>query len=445
MGLLLDFILVFILIIISGVFAAAELALASLRDSQITELENEGTKRGLKVAKIARKPDRFLSSSQIGITLISFFSATFGAATMSPYVAPLFVDLGLSETVSDSVTLVVLTIVISYLSLVFGELVPKLLALQKTKKVSLVLAGPLDAFSVAMTPFIWFLSKSTNAVYRLMGGNPNDKSDSEISEDELQTIVEEHGTLNAGEKQILSDVLDAADQTVSEVMQPRGDVDFIKADMKISDAQKYIHDRPYSRFPVIGEDFDDVLGFVHVRDVLDLPKTKAKELTVGEIVREILKFPGTNQLLPCLTAMRAKGIHIAIILDEFGGTDGICTLEDIIEELVGDIQDEYDLKENPEVIAKAVGDFSIDAGISLQDFEDATGITLPDGHYETVGGYVLSELGRVAKIKDCVFIDDVSKLIVTKIDGERVMRVELKIEPKPKTDGEEDKDDETSN
>ncbi|GHT81315.1 hemolysin [Actinomycetota bacterium] len=429
--LLTDLGLVFVLILLSGVFVAAEFALMQLRESQLLILE-EKSKTGKKVAKVARDPDIFLSATQIGVTFVGFFSASYGAETLRQYLTPILVSIGLPEHLADSLSFVVLILFISYLSLVFGELLPKKVAIQNSVKVSMLTAPTLDVFALLMKPLIWLMSATANGVYRLFGGNPN-KGGSEISEEELHNIVEHHEALEGAEREILSGVMEASDRSISEVMRPRSSVEFIEGAMSLNDAKDFIRERPYSRFPVIGEDFDDVLGFVHVRDIFDVT-TNSAALTVRDVTRNILKFPGTNRLFGSMKQMRDKGVHIAIVLDEYGGTDGICTLEDIIEEMIGDIHDEYDLKENPEVRAFKDGSYSIDGEMSLSDLEHETGIELKDGPYETVAGYILAQLGQVATVGDTITVvkehneepDDVWQFAVSKVDKMRITRVKIK-------------------
>ena len=433
---LLDFLLVLALILVGGVFAASELALVSLRDSQL-EVLAEKSKRGAKVARVARNPNRFLSAAQIGVTFVGFFSASLGAETIKPYITPYLKDWGMSEGVASGVALVGLTIVISFISIVVGELVPKRLAMQRSESISLVMAPILDVFATVMHPVIWILSKCADGLVRVLGGDLSAKS-IDISEEELHNIVQGHETLDDSEREILTDVMAASQRSISEVMTPRTDVSFLEGDMKLTQAASFVREMPYSRFPVIGDGFDDVLGFVHVRDLLDHGAHKGAS-TVRDVVRSVLKFPGTNQLFPSLKQMRDKGIHIAIVLDEYGGTDGICTLEDIIEEMIGDIHDEYDLRENPEVRVAKDGSFSVDAGISLVNFEGEIGLELEDGPYETVAGYVLSRLGKVASVGDSVEVvqavrsEDLDTetvqhwtLSVSRVEGMRIARIKVR-------------------
>jgi putative hemolysin len=350
---------------------------------------------------------------------------------------PHLIGLGLPESAANTIALIGLIVIISYLSLVFGELVPKRFAMQRSTQIALLLATPLDKFAVVMRPIIWLLSLSTNAIFRLFGGNPHEKNDG-ISKRELLSSIEINQELQSDEREILSDVIELSNRTLSEVLRPRADVEFLNADLTLKLAAKTVQELPYSRFPVIGDGFDDVLGFVHVRDLLDLSAHKDAKI-VRDVMRTILKFPNTNQLLPTLGLMRDRGVHIAIVQDEYGGTDGICTLEDIIEEIIGDIHDEYDLPQNPEIRTGKDGSFSVDGGMSLTDFADETGLQLEDGPYETVAGFILARTGRVAQLGDSVEVvhqlrtDDSDEeivqtwtLTVSRVEGMRIGRVKVK-------------------
>ncbi len=258
--------LVLLFVLVGGVFAATEIALVSLRESQLVSMERTGA-RGVRVAQVARDPNRFLAAVQIGVTVAGFFSAAYGGSTLAPDLAPYLVDLGMGEDAAQTTALVVLTLVIAYLSLVLGELVPKRLALQKAAPLSLAVAPVLDKFATAMRPVIWLLSLSTNALVRLLGGDPHATSE-QLSEEELRDLVSTHEDLDEEERRILSDVFAATETNVKEVMRPRTDVSFIDGGLTLAEAAAQVRDMPYSRYPVTGEGFDDVLGFLHVRDLL---------------------------------------------------------------------------------------------------------------------------------------------------------------------------------
>jgi len=417
--------LVLVFVLVGGVFAATEMALVSLRESQLSQLEDQGA-RGAKVASLARDPNTFLAAVQIGVTVSGFLSAAYGASTLAPDVAPLMAAVGLPHEVAETIALVGMTLFIAYLSLVLGELVPKRFALQRSAGLSLAVAPPLARFATLMRPVIWLLSVSTNAVVRVLGGDPHARSEM-MSDEELRELVGTHEGLEVDERRILHDVFAASDRSVKEVMRPRGEVAFLNSDEAIGAAVAAVRKLPHSRYPVIGESVDDVLGFVHVRDLLD-PAADAVGGTVADVTREIVELPSTNRILPAMSQLRREGVHIAVVIDEYGGTDGIVTLEDLVEELVGEITDEYDLTLPPE---RETDRFSrIEGGLNIEDFAEWTGIELEDGSYETVAGYVVDRLGRMPVVGDTVQVGE-HQLWVREMDGRRIsfLDVTSAIEP----------------
>ncbi|WP_193611930.1 hemolysin family protein [Nocardioides lijunqiniae] len=421
---LLNVALVLVFVLVGGVFAATEIALISLRESQLTAMERQGG-RGARVASVARNPNRFLAAVQIGVTVAGFFSAAYGGSTLAPDLAPYLEDVGMGEDAAQTTALVVLTLLIAYLSLVLGELVPKRLALQKSAGISLAVAPVLDRFATLMRPVIWLLSLSTNALVRLLGGDPNAAGE-QLSEEELRDLVSTHEDLDEQERRILSDVFAATETTIKEVMRPRGDVSFVDGAMTVGEAALRVRELPYSRYPVTGEDFDDIVGFLHVRDLLGTERDDPR--TVADLARPILMLPGSKLVLPTAATMRQERVHLAVVVDEYGGTDGIVTLEDIVEELVGEIRDEYDTQES----LPSDDPTQVDGGTTLEDFAEATGVTLPDGGYETVAGYVIAVLGHIPGPGERVAVDgaaDGAVLEVAEVVGHRVTRLSLHRDP----------------
>jgi putative hemolysin len=415
---LFNVLLVFGFILVGAVFVAAEIALVSLRDSQIRALAGTG-RRGERVAQLASNPNRFLSAVQIGVTFTALLSAAFGATSFADDLSPVFHEWGLSQGFADVLALLGVTIVISYFSLVLGELAPKRIGLQGAERVALALAPAVDRIAVVFQPVIWLLSKSTDAVVRLVGGDPKAKRDA-ISETELRELVAAHETLGSEERQIVEDVFTAGDRQIREVMIPRTEVEFLEARTPVFKAARMAMANPHSRYPVVDGSHDDVLGFVHVRDLFN-PSVSGRSVRVEEIARPIKFLPATKRVLGALSEMRREGHHLAIVLDEYGGTFGIVTLEDLVEELVGDIRDEYD-DERLEVVQTASGVREVDGLLNLDDFAEETDVVLPDGPYETVAGYLASSLGRVPEVGDTVVIGD-HELVVIELDGRRVDRI----------------------
>jgi putative hemolysin len=412
--------LVILFVLIGGVFAAAEIALVSLRDSQARALAAKG-RRGQIVAQLNKDPNRFLAAVQVGVTLAGFLSAAYGGATIATDLAPVLVEAGLPEGISEPVALVLVTVVISYLSLVFGELAPKRLALQRAEGFALYLGPLIDRISRISRPVIWLLSVSTDVVVRALGGDPHAQRE-EITDAELREMVGSHEALGEEERKILEDVFAAGDRQIREVMLPRTDVDFLDASTPVYKAAREALTKPHSRYPVIRGSADDVIGFVHVRDLLD-PDMAGRSVRVEDMARDILTLPWTRPILAALTDMRRDGIHMAMVADEYGGTAGIVTMEDLVEELIGDIKDEYDV-DGAETTRTLAGDLEVDGLLNLDDFEDETGIELPEGPYETVAGFLMARLGRIPEPGDEVRFDDyvISVLVV---DGRRVSRVRV--------------------
>lgn len=357
----------------------------------------------------------FLAAVQIGVTVAGFASAAYGASSIAPSVAPLLVGVGLDPHVASTLATILLTLLIAYLSLVLGELAPKRLAIQRNAAFAYAVAPVLAVFAVLMRPVIWLLSISTNLVVRLLGGDPH-KTGEEMTEEELRSIVSSHEGLPEDERRILDDVLSLRHRHLSQVMRPRPEITAIDGTGTVSEAVSEVQDQPYSRYPVVDRSLDDITGFVHVRDLYEA-MTMEPTTRVGDIVRSISYLPATARVLPTLTSMRAEGQHIAVIVDEYGGTDGIVTLEDLVEEVVGEIFDEYDT-ESAAVDLEAGGGV-IDGRLNFQDFEELTGVRLPDSASDTVAGYVIESLGRLAAVGDVVEIDG-ARLQVTEMDRRRV-------------------------
>ena len=414
-SLILNLVTVIALIIVGGLFVAAEIALISLRESQIRQIGQRG-RRGARVASLTSNPNRFLAAAQVGITFSGFLSAALGAEKMGVYVQPRLEDLGVSPRWSATLSLIIVTLVIAYISLVIGELVPKRLALFRTEQIALASAALIDFIAKLFRPIIWLLSHSTNIVMRLFGIKPDEKR-SAISEEELTELVAGHAALTDEERDIVEEVFNASERQVHEVMVPRTEVDFLDASLPISQAIRVAVEKAHSRYPVIRGASDEVIGFIHVRDLLD-PQFSGTESTILECIRSVLFLPGTKGVLPALTEMRAQRQQIAIVLDEYGGTDGIVTLEDLVECLIGDIHDEYDSHEGEVQSLHRTGDFEVEGLISLEDLHEQTGVAIPEGPYETLSGYVMHFLGRIPKEHDVVRING-ARITVLTMDGKR--------------------------
>jgi putative hemolysin len=381
------------------------------------------------VAKLVSDPNRFLSAVQIGVTSTALLSSAFGAVTLSEDAKRALVRHGWGKGLAGAVAIVGVTLLISFVTLVVGELAPKRLALQRAEKAAGFFAPPLNRIASFFRPVIWLLSKSTDGIVRLLGGDPNAGREP-ISEDELRGLVAAHESLTSDERRLIDDVFAAGERSISEVMVPRTEVTFLDGALTVSKAAKVAAESPHSRYPVVGRGQDDVLGFVHIRDLL-LPSIRHdRDRTVSSVAREVKAMPGSKHVLNAMHEMRREGHQLAIVVDEYGGTDGIVTLEDLIEEVIGDIRDEYDLDES-DSRQLAGGEVEVDGKLNLDEVAEVANVDLPEGPYATLGGFIMAELGRMPKNGDVVQLDGL-RLTVVRVEGRRVARV--RVTPRPPDD-----------
>jgi putative hemolysin len=425
--------IVLALIIIEALFVASEIALVSLRESQVRRLAGHG-RRGAAVAKLVSDPNRFLAVVQIGVTLTALLSSAYGAVTLSDTAKKALIEhLGLPNGAAGILGVVGVTLIISYVTLVIGELAPKRLALQRAEGAALLVAPFLDRMAIISRPVIWVLSKSTNIVVRLFGGDPNTSREA-ITAEEVRALVAGTTEIAPDERDLIEEVFSAGERQLREVLVPRTEVEFLDAATPLYKAAQVAAGSPHSRYPVYRESHDDVIGFVHVRDLLD-PQQSGRSTPVGEVVRPVLYLPASKRLLAVLSEMRREGHHLAIVVDEYGGTAGIVTLEDLVEELIGDIRDEYDV-EDAQARRLHGGALEVDGLLNIDDFADETGVELPEGPYETVAGYLMAVLGHLPQVGEMTMVGG-HRLSVTEVDGRRVARVRVTPPPVPEPEHDE--------
>jgi putative hemolysin len=425
--------IVLALIVIEALFVASELALVSLRESQVRRLAGHG-RRGAAVARLVSDPNRFLAVVQIGVTLTALLSSAYGAITLSETAKKALIKhAGLSEGLAGFVGVVGVTLIISYVTLVIGELAPKRLALQRAEGVARLVAPFLDRMARVSRPIIWLLSKSTNVVVRLLGGDPETSREA-ITAEEVRALVAGNTDIAPDERNLIEEVFAAGERQLREVLVPRTEVEFLDADTPLYKAAQIAAGSPHSRYPVCRDSHDEVVGFVHVRDLLD-PQFSGRTTPVGEVVRPVLYLPASKRVLAVLSEMRREGHHLAIVVDEYGGTAGIVTLEDLVEELIGDIRDEYDV-EDDQARRLHGGALEIDGLLNLDAFADETDVELPEGPYETVGGYLMAVLGHLPQVGESAEVNG-HRLSVTEVDGRRVARVRVTPPPAPEPDHDE--------
>jgi len=420
----LDVIIVLVIVSIGGFFASAEMALVSLREGQVRSLAKRG-RRGAKAARLAADPNRFLASVQIGTTLATLVAGAFGADALAGLLTGWLVGKHVAHDVASPLGFAIVTVCITFLSLVFSELAPKRLALQRTVPIALFAAPTLDVISRLARPVVWLLSVSVNVVVRLLGADPRQGRQA-MTEQEVRELVAGTQTLSADERRIVGEVFDAGKRQIREVLLPRTEVEFLAAGTTVGEAARIAASVPYSRLPVYQGSYDNVVGFVHIRDLLG-PDAPPRTALVDDVVRPIKFLPISKTVLSALSEMRRERAHMAIVVDEYGGTAGIVTLEDLVEELVGDIRDEYDTGDAPATKLPR-GEVEVDGLLNLDEFAEQTSIRLPEGPYETVAGYVLAALGELPKPGDAVQIPGYT-IVVTAMDGRRIAR--LRVIPLP--------------
>lgn len=403
-----------ILILINAFFAATEIAFISLNDAKIEKQAKEGNKKAKQIKKMLREPSKFLATIQIGITLAGFLSSAFAADAFADDLAPMLQNLvPLGLTAWRNISIILITIILSYFSLIFGELVPKRLAMRNSEKIAFGTIGIIRTISIITAPFVKLLTASTNGVSKLFGISGTDEET--VTEEEIRMMVdvgEEKGSIKEEERELINNVFEFNDKVVSEIMIHRKDIYAIDINSDIDNILKELDEYKYSRIPVYEENIDNIVGMLFIKDLLANVNKKEK-VKIAKIIREPY-FVSENKPIDELFRDLQKNKHqLAIVLDEYGGTAGLVTMEDIIEELVGNIFDEYD-EEEKEFEKIDDNTFLISGSVSIHDLRKILGVEIPEGEYDTLSGYLIELLGRIPS-------DDEKPVIETK-------RVTYKIE-----------------
>ena len=403
-----------ILILINAFFAATEIAFISINDAKIEKQAKEGNKKAKQIKKMLREPSRFLATIQIGITLAGFLSSAFAADAFADDLAPMLqnlIPLGLMAW--RNISIILITIILSYFSLIFGELVPKRLAMRNSEKIAFGTIGIVRAISIITAPFVKLLTASTNGVSKLFGITGTDEET--VTEEEIRMMVdvgEEKGSIREEEKELINNVFEFNDKVVSEIMIHRKDIYAIDINSDIDNILKELDEYKYSRIPVYEENIDNIVGLLFIKDLLANVKKKDK-VKISKIIREPYFVSENKQIDELFRDLQKNKHQLAIVLDEYGGTAGLVTMEDIIEELVGNIFDEYD-DEEKEFEKIDDNTFLISGSVSIHDLRKILEVEIPEGEYDTLSGYLIELLGRIPS-------DDEKPVIETK-------RVTYKIE-----------------
>ncbi|MGH8934564.1 MAG: hemolysin family protein [Egibacteraceae bacterium] len=408
---LLELGLVFLLVVMNAAFAGSEIALISLREGQIRRL-SKGGRAGQALAALARDPNRFLATIQIGITLAGFLASATAAVSLAE---PLIEPLRFLGDAAEPVTIVLVTILLTFVMLVFGELGPKRIAMQRAERWGLVAARPLGLLARLARPAVWLLGKSTDLTVRLLGGDPHAQAE-EVSEEELRDLLASRRGFTAQQQHIFEGTFDIAERTLREIVVPRGKVFAIPTTMSATEAAHELAGRGHSRAPVVAGDLDNVAGVLHLRDLVGATGTAADQ------AREPLVLPETLGVLEALRQLRAERQHLAIVVDEYGGTAGIVTLEDMLEELVGEIWDEFD-PDTAGIRTRSDGSLVLSGVFPIHDLDDL-GVELPEGPYATVAGLVLHRLGRLPDQGEQLDIGN-WRIIVERVSDRAITQVQV--------------------
>jgi putative hemolysin len=409
---------VFVLVLLNGFFVAAEYALVTVRRTRIAELEAEGNRRARAVRRITSDPPRFIAAMQLGVTLTSLGIGALGEPVLSSL---------LEEWLAVVISVAIAFFLITFMHVVVGELVPKGIALNYSERVSLAVSTPVRSFFFVFNPLIWFLQRSSELLQRAVGVDPYAAEHQAHSEAELKMLLSvstEQGQIAADEQEMLYKVFDFADKEASDVMVPRPDVVAISVDMPPEEALAAVLDSPYTRYPVFRESLDEIIGVLHVRDLISALNDRGiAQVAIAELVRPAHFVPETKDLAALLGEFRRLNQHMAIVVDEYGAMDGIVTLEDLLEEIVGEIEDEFDL---PDESVEQVDDHTIriDGTFPIDDFNEQFGADLAHEDFHTVAGYVFDLLGRQPLPGDEVRNDGML-FRVLETDGPRIQRLEV--------------------
>ena len=448
-SIILKLLLLFVLVIINAFFAMSEIAIISLNDNVVDKQAEDGNKKAKKVKKLTENPSNFLSTIQIGVTLAGFLTSASASSSFAAGLTEKLVALGtpIPANVINGISVVLITVIMSYFSLVFGELAPKRMAMQKPEKIAYSVVGILLVVKTITAPFVKVLSASTNLIVRLCGFDPNANEES-VTEEEIRMMVDvgqEKGVIEDIQKEMIDNIFDFDDIDVSDIMTHRTDMFAVEDTDSLEQVVSISIEHGYSRIPVFHEDPDNIIGIVYIKDLLkyissSLPKDKGPK----DVMREAYYVPFSKSCGALFNEMCEKHMQMAVVVDEYGGTAGIVTIEDLLEAIVGNIQDEYD-NEDEEIVEVSENVFTIDGTAYIEEVNELVGDIIPEGDYDTLGGFLISRLGYLPKDGDMTEVEfENLKFTILNVEDRRIGKIRVEITPKEETDDdpEESKDKE---
>ncbi len=444
-NLVFQILLLLVLILVNAFFAMSEMAVVSLNDAKVEKMAEDGHKKAKLIMKLTKNPTRFLSTIQIGVTLAGFLTSASAATAFAEMLTDAVTSAwNIPESIVSPVAVVLITLVMSYFSLVLGELAPKRIGMQVPEKIAFAVAKPLLIISKITAPFVKFLSLSTNGVVRLLGFDPN-ANEEVVTEEEIRMMVDvggEKGVIEDAQKEMINNIFEFDDMDAGDIMTHRTDV--VAADINDITLEEFMNlaiEHGRSRIPLFDEDIDNIVGIVYVKDLLKFvgKEVKAKG-TLKNIMREPYFIPETKSCGELFKEMSSKRIQMAVVVDEYGGTAGIVTLEDIVEAIMGNIQDEYDVEEE-EISKIDENTFTVDGTIDIEEIDELIGKELPEGDYETLAGFIMDELQCIPKdgeMNEVVFEN--VKFTVLSVEDRRIEKIKVEITPVENDEQEEDED-----
>jgi putative hemolysin len=422
----LDILLIGLFIVINGYFAAAEIALVTIRRTRVKQLLDDGVRNADILYALRESPDRFLATIQIGVTIAGGLASAIGGAIAVQIIKPALktVPVPFLSASSEAIAIGTVVLVVSYFSLIFGELIPKSIALSNPEKTSLLIAPGINKFSRIATLFVRILTGTTNLLLRPFGKKAFTEH-GYITEEEVKLLIEEggeQGVFEPDEKELIHSVFEFTDTSVKEVMIPAPQMVTISLSMSADEVKTIISDEKFSRYPVVGKDVNDIRGTLYAKDFFNI-LSKTGGVDIRRIIKPPIFIPETMKISILLREMQKKRVHMAIVIDEYGGVSGLVTLEDLLEEIVGEIRDEYDT-ESP-VIQLTDGSMIIDASISVSDLKADYEIDIPESsEYETLGGFIITHLQRIPQTGDSIDMEG-KRLRVLEMVGQRIAKVKL--------------------
>ena len=393
---ILNLVIIAILIALTAFFVTSEFAIVKVRSSRIDQLIEEGNKRALSAKKVISNLDEYLSACQLGITVTALGIGALGEPTFEHIFHPIFVWFNISESITSILSIAIAFTIITFLHVVVGELAPKTVAIQKAEWISLITARPLILFYKIMFPVIWVLNHSAQFITHLFGLKAASERELAHSEEELRIILSEsykNGEINQSEFKYVNKIFEFDNRIAKEIMVPRTEIVSLSKEQTLDEFLSIIHVEKFTRYPIIDGDKDHIIGMINLKEIVTdiLDYKDLKTITIESYIRPIIKVIETAPIHDLLVKMQKDRIHMAILMDEYGGTSGLVTVEDIIEEIVGEIRDEFDMDEIPEVRKIKDDHFIFDSKVLVTEVNDMLGLDINDEDVDTIGGWILTE------------------------------------------------------